>query len=117
MHRHRLAAVTLAALLVGPLAACTSSQRRSINETLARNTVAVAGAKEFRDHDHPLDGLLDCRTKSRTETKVTVACTGTSKKDEPVALLGATSDARQVEGTFTGTVAGAKVFTTDCLGC
>src|SRR3954454_16885217 len=64
MHRHALAAVTLAALLVGPLAACTSSQRRSINETLARNTVAVAGAKEFRDHDHPLDGLLDCRTKS-----------------------------------------------------
>jgi hypothetical protein len=105
------------ALLVPAVAACTSSERRAVNETLARNAVAVAGAKEFRDDHHPLDGLLSCRTRSRTTTKVTVACTGTTTKREPVSLLGSTSDARQVKGRFVGAVAGTQVFDTDCLGC
>ena len=117
MTARRALAVGMLAVLVLAVAACTSSQRRSINETLARNTVAVAGAKEFRDHDHPLDGLLTCRTRSRTTTKVVVACDGHTERNEPVSLLGATSDARQVKGTFVGTVAGTKVFETDCLGC
>ena len=86
--RRIVAAATLAVLLLA-VAACTSSERRSINESLARTTVAVAGAKEFRDHGHPLDGLLTCRTKSRTTTKVAVACDGTTTKNEPVSLLGA----------------------------
>lgn len=111
------AAGAVLALLVPTVAACTSSERRAINETLARNAVAVAGAKEFRDDHHPLDGLLSCRTRSRTTTKVTVACTGTTKAHEPVSLLGATTDSRQVKGRFVGTVAGAQVFDTDCLGC
>jgi len=108
---------TVLVVLLLTVAACTSSQRRSINESVARNTVAVAGAKEFRDHDHALDGLLTCRTRSRTTTKVVVACDGHTDKNEPVTLLGATSDARQVKGTFVGSVAGTKVFETDCLGC
>lgn len=112
-----LAAGALLVLLVPAGAACTSSDRRAINETLARNAVAVAGTKEFRDHDHPLDGLLTCRTRSRTTTQVTVACDGRTQKDETVSLIGSTSDARQVKGTFVGAVAGAQTFTTDCLGC
>jgi hypothetical protein len=112
-----LAAGAALAVLVPTVAACTSGERRAVNETLARNAVAVAGAKEFRDDHHPLDGLLSCRTSSRTTTKVTVACDGTTTKHEPVSLLGATTDARQVKGRFVGTVAGTQVFDTDCLGC
>jgi len=112
-----LAAAAVLALLAPAVAACSSSERRAINETVARNAVAVAGTKEFRDDHHPLDGLLSCRTRSRSTTKVTVACDGTTTKQEPVSLLGSTSDARQVKGHFVGTVAGTKVFTTDCLGC
>jgi hypothetical protein len=112
-----LAAGALFVLFVPTAAACTSHDRRAINETLARNAVAVAGAKEFRDHHHPLDGLLSCRTRSRSTTKVTVVCDGRTEKDEPVSLIGSTSDARQVKGRFAGAVAGAQIFTTDCLGC
>jgi hypothetical protein len=112
-----LAAAAVLTFLVPAVAACTSSERRAINETVARNAVAVAGTKQFRDDHHPLDGLLSCRTRSRTTTKVTVACHGTTTKQEPVSLLGATSDARQVKGHFVGTVAGTEVFATNCLGC
>jgi hypothetical protein len=112
-----VAAAAALALLVPAVAACTSSDRRAINETLARNAVAVAGTKEFRDDHHPLDGLLSCRTESRTTTKVTVACDGTTTTKEPVSLLGSTSDARQVTGHFVGSVAGTQVFSTRCLGC
>jgi hypothetical protein len=106
-------------LLVGgaALVGCSSSDRKSINETLARNTIATAGAKQFGDSGHSLDGLLTCRTQSKTTTKVTVGCSGKTDNKEPVALIGSTSDARQVQGTFVGTVNGKQVFKTDCLGC
>jgi hypothetical protein len=105
--------VVVAAGLVG----CSSSERKTINETVARNTIAVAGTKQFRDSGHSLDGILSCKTESKTTTKVTVGCTGKTEDGEPVALLGATSDARQVTGTFVGTVSSKQVFKTDCLGC
>ena len=107
------AALLLAVAMVG----CSSSTQKSINVTIARNTIAVAGARQFHDSGHSLDGLLKCRTKSKTTTKVTVGCTGTTTKNEPVVLFGASSDERQVKGTFVGTVAGVHIFKTSCLGC
>ncbi len=110
---------TLVALLVSGivLLGCTSSERSSINASVARNTVAVAGAKQFKDSGHPLEGLLDCTTRSKSTTSVDVDCTGTTKNTESVTLSGTTEDARQVKGTFIGTVAGQQVFKTSCLGC
>jgi hypothetical protein len=105
------------ALLLSVVSACSSSQQKAINEAVARNTIAVAGAKQFRDSSHSLDGTLDCKVKSKTTTRVTVGCSGKTDKGEPVALLGTTSDARQVKGTFVGTVAGKQAFKTSCLGC
>ena len=109
--------LVMVGLAVGAVAGCTSEQRKSINETVARNAIAVAGIKEFRDHDHPVDGVLDCTVKSKSTTRVTVACTGTTKDGQPVTLVGTTKDARQLEGSFVGTVAGKQVFSTDCLAC
>jgi hypothetical protein len=96
---------------------CSSDTKKSINEAVARNTVATAGTKQFHDSGHSLKGLLKCTTKSKTTTTVTVACTGTTDKNEPAALLGSTADATQIKGTFVGTVNGRQVFTTNCLGC
>ncbi|MCU1457382.1 MAG: hypothetical protein JWL73_1474 [Actinomycetia bacterium] len=110
------APVAVLALALG-LFACTSSQQRSINASVARNTVAVAGAKQFKDTGHPLEGLLDCTTRSKSATSVDVTCTGKTKNGEAVTLTGTTADARQLKGAFIGTVAGQQVFKTSCLGC
>jgi|GEM_PF-3256346 hypothetical protein len=112
-------AMSLAAALLIPVAMVgwSRSTQKSINETIARNTIAVAGARQFHDSGHFLDGHLKCRTKSKTTTKVTVGCSGTTTKNEPVLLLGATSDERQVKGTFVGTVGGVEIFRMSCLGC
>jgi hypothetical protein len=115
----RLCVGVIAMVIVSAaVAGCSSDDRRSINEAVARNAVAAAGAKQFGDSGYAVKGLLHCKTQSKTTTKVTVACTGTTEKDEQAAaLLGSTSDARQVKGTFVGTVDGKQVFKTDCLGC
>ena len=84
---------------------------------MARNTIATAGTKQFHDSGHSLDGLLSCKVKSTTTTRVTVGCTGTTDKQENVTLLGSTSDACQIKGSFIGAVNGQQVFKTDCLGC
>jgi hypothetical protein len=115
--RMAVGVVGLLVLCGAALPACSSSDRKAINETVARNTIAVAGAKQFRDSGHSLDGLLRCKTQSQTTTKVTVGCTGKTDNQEPVTLLGSTSDERQVKGTFIGAVSGQQVFKTDCLGC
>jgi hypothetical protein len=52
---------------------------------------------------------------------VDVNCTGTTEDGGEAALTGTTDELpgesiTEVEGTFTGTVDGAEVFTTDTLG-
>ena len=109
---------TLALLLAAiTIVGCSSSDKKSINEAVARNAIATAGAKQFGDSGHSLNGLLKCTTKSKTTTTVTVGCTGTTDNKETAALLGSTSGTSQVKGTFVGTVNGKQVFKTDCLGC
>jgi hypothetical protein len=113
----KLACAVVAVLVLVAAAGCSSDTRKAINETLARNAVATAGTKQFHDSGHSLDGLLTCKVQSRTTTAVSVGCTGTTDDDEKAALIGSTSDERQVKGHFVGTVNGDRVFTTDCLGC
>jgi hypothetical protein len=107
-------ALTLA-LALG--AGCSSSDKKAINETVARNAVAVGAKKEFHTRGHSLDGLPTCRTASKTTTSVNVICTGKTDKGEPIGLAGTTNDARAVKGHFVGTLAGRDLFTTTCLGC
>lgn len=98
-------------------AGCSSETRADLNEAAARNAIAVAGVKEFRDADHPIDGLLKCTVQSRSTTSVTVGCTGTTDANEEATLIGTTEDATQLKGDFVGSIAGREVFTTSCLAC
>jgi len=60
--------------------------------TLARNVVAVGMKKDFSDHEHPLDGLPKCTATpvEGSDTRLNVACTGTTEDGEKATLLGRT---------------------------
>jgi hypothetical protein len=113
----KLLAICLLSVL--PLAACTSSQRKSISETAVRNTVAVGAAKEFSDRGYPIQDHLKCTAKASNSSSshVGIICTGTTTRGQPVGLTGTTDDNRGKNGTFVGTVNGQQLFQKACLGC
>ena len=92
-------------------------------EAVVRNLAAEQGAQEFADAGSPLDddGLTCEATASDGLDSVEVNCTGTTEGGGEAALTGTTDELpgesiTEVEGTFTGTVDGSEVFTTDSLG-
>jgi hypothetical protein len=92
-------------------------------ETAVRNIAAEQGEEQFADAGHPLDdeGLSCTATASDGLDSVSVQCTGTTDAGEQAELTGETAELPgesvvELEGTFTGTVAGSEVFSTDVLG-
>jgi uncharacterized lipoprotein NlpE involved in copper resistance len=92
-------------------------------EAVVRNLAAQQGAQQFADAGSPLDddGLTCEATASDGLDSVDVNCTGTTEDGGEAALTGTTDELpgesiTEVEGTFTGTVDGSEVFTTDTLG-
>ena len=113
-------AFALGAAALIAAAGCSSDTKKEISQTVARNAVAVGMKKEFSDRHHPLKGIPTCRTSSvkGSTTKVNIICTATTDKGEKATLVGKTSGANEVRGTFTGSVNGAPLFTNDtCIGC
>jgi hypothetical protein len=92
-------------------------------ELAVRNLAAEQGEDQFADSGHPLDddGLTCEATASDGLDSVDVNCTGKTEDGEAAKLTGKTDELpgesiTEVEGTFTGTVAGSEVFSTDKLG-
>ena len=92
-------------------------------ETAARNLAAEHGEEEFADSGNPIDDDgLSCEATANDDLDgVHVECTGTTENGEEAELTGDTSELSgasitELDGTFTGTVDGAEVFTTDVLG-
>jgi hypothetical protein len=92
-------------------------------ELAVRNLAAEQGEEEFADAGQPLDDKgLTCEAKASDGLdSVEVDCTGTTEDGKKAALTGKTNELpgeslTEVEGKFTGTVAGSEVFTTDKLG-
>jgi hypothetical protein len=92
-------------------------------ETAIRNVATQQGEEQFTNSKNPLDDQgLTCEAKMADGVAhVAVSCTGTTKDGKPAALNGETSQVpgasiTHLEGTFTGTVDGSEVFTTEKLG-
>ena len=91
-------------------------------EAAVRNLAATHGADEFEQAGSAIDGDLECEaTVGEDEASVDVTCTGTTTDGEDAELTGTTSEipgasATELEGTFTGTVAGEEAFSVDKLG-
>jgi hypothetical protein len=98
---------------------CSSSTKKDISRTVARNAVAVGMKEEFHARDHSLRGLPTCRSTSvpGSTTKVNVSCTGTTTTGQQAKVTGQTSGANEVRGNFTGYLDGAQIFTDTCMGC
>lgn len=95
---------------------------RDAAELVARNVATEQGEEEFANAEQPLDGKLSCEaTANDAMDAVEVSCTGTTQDGEDATMEGTTSElpgasASELEGTFTGTVAGEQVFEVDTLG-
>ncbi|HEU5151664.1 MAG TPA: hypothetical protein VFU19_14275 [Iamia sp.] len=91
-------------------------------ETAVRNLAATHGADEFAQAGHEIDGDLTCEaTVAEGADAVDVTCTGTTVDGDDAELTGTTSElpgasATELEGSFTGTVAGEEAFAVDRLG-
>lgn len=92
-------------------------------ELAVRNLAAEQGEDQFADSGHPIDDDgLTCEAKASDGLdSVDVNCTGTTEDGKEAKLTGKTNELpgesiTEVEGTFTGTVAGSEVFSTDKLG-
>lgn len=91
-------------------------------EAAVRNLAATHGADEFSQAGHEIDGDLECEAAiADGEDAVDVTCTGTTTDGDDAELTGTTSElpgasATELEGTFTGTVAGEEAFSVDRLG-
>jgi hypothetical protein len=92
-------------------------------EAAVRNIAAEQGEEQFADAGHSLDdeGLACEATASDDAASVAVQCTGTTEDGGLADLSGQTDEfpgesITEIEGTFTGTVDGTEVFTTDSLG-
>ncbi|MEJ7723955.1 MAG: hypothetical protein WKF64_06580 [Ilumatobacteraceae bacterium] len=95
---------------------------RDAAEAAARNIAAEQGEEEFTNADRPLEGKLKCKaTANDAMDAVEISCTGTTQDGEDATMDGTTSElpgasVSELEGTFTGTVAGEQVFEVDTLG-
>lgn len=92
-------------------------------ETAIRNIATQQGEEQFNDSGHPLDdaGLTCEATVADDASSVDVSCTGTTADGDEALLTGQTDELPgasvvELEGTFTGTVDGIEVFTTETLG-
>jgi hypothetical protein len=91
-------------------------------EALARNLAAQFGTEQFDDAGHPIDGDLDCTaTVADGVDTIDIECTGTTEDGGAAELTGTTEEIpglsfTELNGTFTGTVDGTEVFTSDQLG-
>ena len=99
-------------------AGCSSSTKKEISQSVARNAVAVGMKKEFSDHGHSLKGVPTCTTNpvKGSNTKVDVTCTATTTTVKGIAHR-PHRKVRTRSRTFTGSVNGEKIFTVDCIGC
>lgn len=91
-------------------------------EAAVRTLAARHGADEFEQAGHAIDGELECEADTADgEDAVEVTCTGTTTDGDEAELTGTTSElpgasATELEGDFTGTVAGEEVFSVPNLG-
>jgi hypothetical protein len=91
-------------------------------EAAVRTLAAQHGADQFASEGHEIDGDLSCEASlADGEDAVDVTCEGTTVDGEAASLTGTTSElpgasATELEGDFTGTVAGEEVFQVDRLG-
>ena len=91
-------------------------------EALARNIATQQGEEQFTNAGHALAGPLTCEaTIQDGVTTIAISCTGTTQAGGAAALTGTTSEIPgasvvTLDGTFTGTVDGQVVFTTERLG-
>jgi hypothetical protein len=130
-HRLVLAALT-AAFFVGAVACsdetgdkvedAAESAVDDATELAARAFAKEQGEEAFKNAGQELKGDLTCKANADTGlTKVTIRCTGTTKKGGKAVLKGTTSEFpgqsfTELKGNFTGTVDGKQVFQTDELG-
>lgn len=92
-------------------------------ELVARNVATQQGEEQFSEAGYALDDAgLSCDASVEDGVDgVAVECTGTTADGAPAALTGQTTElpgasVTNLEGSFTGTVDGAEVFTTETLG-
>lgn len=94
----------------------------SAGELAARNIATQQGEEQFKNAGQELDGPLTCTATANGDvSKIDISCTGTTKAGGAAALTGTTDEIPgasvvSLSGTFTGTVDGNEVFTTEQLG-
>lgn len=95
---------------------------RDAVELAARNVASAQGAEAFESAGHPIDGDLSCTADVDGDlTELTISCEGTTEDGGAAELTGSTSELPgaslvELEGSFTGTVDGDEVFSTENLG-
>jgi hypothetical protein len=91
-------------------------------EVLARNIATQQGEEQFKNAGQELDGPLTCDAKVQDGVaKIDINCTGKTKAGGAAVLTGSTNEIPgasvvSLDGTFTATVDGTNVFTTQRLG-
>lgn len=91
-------------------------------EALARNIATQQGEEQFKHVGQTLAGPLTCAaTIASGVAKIDIHCTGTTQSGGAAVLTGTTTEIPgasvvALDGSFTGTVDGAEVFTTQRLG-
>lgn len=110
-------------LLAVVLASCGTQDMAG--DAVARNGAAQAGKFAFGQAGHDIDGNLSCSTEDKSDERMTVHCTGTTKDSKPAEMRAAldtgakvvTGDRAKISGAaVTGTVDGKEVFQKDCIG-
>ncbi|RNL86015.1 hypothetical protein [Halostreptopolyspora alba] len=121
--RHHIAATAAVALAVGvALTGCTTEQRRDLLGDVAAEGLRVAAEDAFASAGFPIEDQLDCQVEDVGESEIAADCTGTTQQGADVTFTGSydtgdTDFTDGVQGTFTGSVEGTEVFSSDCLGC
>jgi hypothetical protein len=107
---------------VSEVADLADETARNAVELAARNFASAQGAEAFDAAGYPIDGDLSCTAEVEDGlTEITISCTGTTDDGGEAELSGSTSELpgasiTELEGTFTGTVEGDEVFSTENLG-
>ncbi|MFZ0323955.1 MAG: hypothetical protein WAN48_07470 [Actinomycetes bacterium] len=112
-----LGSLTLVGALTG---GCNGQQKvADVDEVLARTIASVQGQAALAKVGVEVSGPLSC-TSAQADAGVTISCTGTSLNGQAVALTGTATTipgGNTAKGSFTATVDGQQVLTTECLGC
>lgn len=121
--RHHIAASAAAAIVLGAaVTGCGTELGQDLLGDVAAEGLQVAAAEAFASAGFPIQDQLDCEVEGVGESDVSADCTGTTEQGADVAFTGSydtgdTDFTDGVQGTFTGSVEGTEVFSTDCLGC